>query len=112
LVQQEGRWAKLAFLLIEPKRQIAKVVARSGVAFTLHDLRRTFITIAESLEISPYAIKRLANHSTRNDVTAGYIVSDLERLREPMERIGSFIAQAAGLSPDPALVVLPLRSAA
>ena len=46
----------------------------SGVPFTLHDLRRTFITIAESLELSQYAIKHLVNHKTPNDVTAGYII--------------------------------------
>ncbi len=31
-----------------------------------HDLRRTFITIAESLDISAYAVKRLANHKMAN----------------------------------------------
>lgn len=80
--------------LVEPKRQIAKVVAASNVEFTLHDLRRTFITVAESLDIPPYAIKRLVNHKMRNDVTAGYIVSDLERLRAPMQKIADFLAQA------------------
>ena len=59
--------------------------------FTLHDLRRTFITIAESLDIPAYALKRLLNHKDSNDVTAGYIVSDVNRLREPMQRITDFI---------------------
>lgn len=80
--------------LIEPKRQIAKVIAASNVNFTLHDLRRTFITIAESLDIQPYAIKRLVNHKMRNDVTAGYIVSDVERLRAPMQKIADFLDRA------------------
>ena len=40
---------------------------------TLHDLRRTFITAAESLDISAYAVKRLVNHKMSWDVTAGYI---------------------------------------
>jgi pimeloyl-ACP methyl ester carboxylesterase len=73
--------------LIEPKRQIQKVCHTSGVSFTLHDLRRTYITVAESLDISAYALKRLVNHKMHNDVTAGYIVSDVERLREPMQKI-------------------------
>jgi len=73
--------------LVEPKRQVAHVVETSGVAFTLHDLRRTFITIAESLDIPMFAIKRLVNHKMSGDVTAGYIVSDVERLRDPMQRI-------------------------
>lgn len=75
----------------EPRKQMQKVVKESNVAFTLHDLRRTFITIAESLDISAYALKRLANHKMANDVTAGYIISDVERLRDPMQRITSFL---------------------
>lgn len=73
--------------IIEPRKQTAKVKADSGVMFTIHDLRRTFITIAESLDISAYAVKRLVNHKMTNDVTAGYIVSDVERLRKPMQLI-------------------------
>jgi integrase len=59
------------------------------VSFTIHGLRNTFITVAESLNISPYAIKMLVNHSTfdKRDVTAGYITPELERLREPMQQI-------------------------
>lgn len=81
--------------LIEPRKHVHEVIRRSGVAFSLHDLRRTFITIAEGLDVSPYAIKRLVNHKMKNDVTAGYIISDVERLREPMERIAQFIVETA-----------------
>ena len=80
--------------LIEPKKQIARVVETSGVEFTCHDLRRTFSTIADSLEISPYALKRLLNHKMPRDVTAGYIVSDVDRLRYPTQRIADFICVA------------------
>lgn len=73
--------------LVEPRKQMARVIELSGVKFTIHDLRRTFITIADGLEISPYAVKRLVNHKMNNDVTAGYIVNDVERLRAPMQRI-------------------------
>lgn len=81
----------------EPKKGIAAVVKLSGVKFTLHDLRRTFITAAESLDISAYAVKRLANHKMRADVTAGYIVSDVERLRKPMQQITDYILRQAGV---------------
>ena len=80
--------------LIEPKKQINKVISRSGIHYTLHDLRRTFITIAESLDVPPYAIKRLVNHKMSNDVTAGYIVSDIERLRRPAQLIADFLVRA------------------
>ena len=79
--------------LIDPKTAVARVAELSGVAFTLHDLRRTFITIAESLDIPGYALKRLLNHKNSNDVTADYIVSGVDRLREPMQRITNFIQE-------------------
>ncbi len=68
-----------------------QVTRASGVEFTLHDLRRRFLTIAESLDIPHYALKRLANHRDSSDVTAGYIVADVERLRQPMQLIMDFI---------------------
>jgi integrase len=83
--------------LIEPRKQIAHVIARSGVTFTPHDLRRTFITLAESLDIPAYALKRLLNHRMSGDVTSGYIVADVERLRRPMQQIEDFILKAAGV---------------
>ena len=67
---------------------------KSGVAFTIHDLRRTFITAAESIDIAPYAIKRMVNHKMRGDVTAGYIVADVGRLREPVRRVTDFLLKA------------------
>ena len=73
--------------LTEVKSFVGRVKAASGVEFTMHDLRRTFITVAESLDLSAYALKRLVNHRVGGDVTAGYIVHDAERLREPVERI-------------------------
>lgn len=90
--------------LIDPKKQIANVVKESGVSFSTHDLRRTFITIAESLDISAYSLKRLLNHKMTNDVTAGYIITDVERLRAPMQKITNYILKCIGLK-DNALVV-------
>ncbi len=77
--------------IIEPRRQMSKIIKSSGIQFTIHDLRRTFITIAESLDISAYAVKRLVNHKMNNDVTAGYIVTDVERLRKPMQQITDYL---------------------
>lgn len=68
-----------------------------GLHITPHDLRRTFATFAERLDIPAYALKRLLNHKMSADVTAGYIVPDVERLREPMEKIERFILKAAGV---------------
>jgi len=81
--------------IIETKNFTARVAARSGVKFTLHDLRRTFITIAESLDVPHYALKRLLNHRVGGDVTGGYIVIGAERLRGPINQIASKIIQLA-----------------
>lgn len=78
--------------LVEPKKGINKVIKASGISFSCHDLRRTFITIAESLDISAYALKRLVNHRV-TDVTGGYIIVDVERLRKPVAVIERFILE-------------------
>lgn len=62
------------------------------IEWTPHDTRRWFITAAESLDLSPYVIKSLVNHSLPGgDVTAGYIQHEVERLRPDMERIGAHL---------------------
>ena len=81
--------------IVETKKFTERVAERSGVEFTLHDLRRTFITIAESLDIPHYALKRLLNHRLSGDVTAGYIVSDMERLRGPVSLVAAKINELA-----------------
>jgi integrase len=80
--------------VVDPRDAMVAITALSGVSFTLHDLRRTFTTIAEGLEISGYTLKRLLNHSLDDsDVTAGYVVSSVERLRGAMQRIENIILQ-------------------
>lgn len=83
--------------IIEPRKLMAHVTKASGVHFTVHDLRRTFITIAESLDIPAYALKRLMNHKMSNDVTSGYIIVDVERLRKPMQQITDYILKCMGV---------------
>lgn len=83
--------------IIEPRKQMAKVIAASEVSFTVHDLRRTFITIAESLDIPAYALKRLLNHKMNSDITAGYIITDVERLRKPMQQISDYLLKCMGV---------------
>lgn len=82
--------------LREPRHAIDQVSKLSGVEFTLHDLRRTFATLAEGLDIPAYALKRLINHRNANDITARYIVSDFERLRAPMNKIADYLLREMG----------------
>ncbi len=45
----------------------------------------------------------------RNDVTAGYIVTDIERLRKSMQRIADFKLKAGGMRKSANIVRLPKR---
>jgi integrase len=67
-----------------PLQQIA---IATGIKISAHDLRRTFITIAESTDISPVALKALVNHSLGSDVTSGYIQISMARLREAAQKV-------------------------
>ena len=87
-----------------------RIMGATGITFTLHDLRRTFITVAESLDIPAYALKRLLNHKMSNDITAGYIITDVERLRMPMQRITDYMLRS--MKPRETAQVIHLESAA
>lgn len=79
--------------LVEPKKAVFRVRNDSGIYFTIHDLRRTYMTIAASLAISTYALKRLVNHKTSHDVTGGYIILGIDQLREPVRKIENYILE-------------------
>lgn len=101
MIRKQSQTGKYVFpgagqngFLVDPRRQIDKVTEKTGIKFGVHDLRRTFITIAESLDISSYVLKRLLNHKSRNDITADYIIIDVERLRKPMQLITDYLHQS------------------
>lgn len=55
----EGKHGHIA----EPKYPLGLVADATGIRVSAHDLRRTFVTVAESADISPIALKALVNHS-------------------------------------------------
>ncbi len=74
-----------------------EVIEATGIQFTRHDLRRTFLTIGESEDISYLALKRLSNHkSQESDVTAGYIQINDTRLKKASEQLERGILKHAG----------------
>ena len=74
-----------------------EVINKYGVVVSCHDLRRTFITVAEATDISPLALKALVNHAVGGDVTANYVRMTVERLREPAQRVAERLAQLCGI---------------
>ncbi len=85
--------------LVSLKRPLTHIREAVKFHFTVHDLRRTFITVGESLDISIYTVKRLVNHKIQesNDVTAGYVVRDVGRMKIATQRITDHILSLAGL---------------
>jgi integrase len=87
---------------IDSKHQLKKVAAACGVEVSAHDLRRTFITIAEGCDVSPIALKALVNHAVGADVTSGYVVMNAERLRAPAQLICDRMKALCGVAPPAA----------
>lgn len=85
--------------LEEPKFPLRAVAEASGIRVSVHDLRRTFITIAKSTDMSVIALKALVNHSLGKDVTEGYVQMSAERLREPAQRVADRLKSLIGIAP-------------
>jgi integrase len=78
--------------LVEYRRRVTEAC---GVAFTVHDLRRTFATHARDIGLDKRLVGELLNHKTGRDVTAGYIAQSPEPYREPMARIAAHFRKLA-----------------
>ena len=72
-----------------------RIEKATGIWITAHDLRRTFATVASKLDISAYKLKRLTNHVSGGDVTAGYVQVTTEDLRTAMQRIEDYLLSPA-----------------
>lgn len=96
--------------LVEPRKAMLNVIRLSGIEFTIHNLRRTFITTAESLDIAAYALKRLLNHKMNHDVTSGYLIIDVERLRKPMQQITDYLLKCMGMQKLAEIVPLKVNN--
>ena len=114
--RQQGRTSPYVFPaenqsghLLNHRKSILTICKDSGVEFRCHDLRRTFASIATvhlERSLSAYTLKRLLNHSSGGDVTAGYVQVGVEDLREPMQQIEDFILKCAGLKESAPVIAL------
>jgi integrase len=94
----------------DPQHAFAAIADACGIEVSSHDLRRTFITTAESLDISPLAIKGLVNHALPSgDVTGGYVVPSTERLRRASEQISQHLCELCEITGEPTANVTALR---
>jgi len=101
ILERRNKKDNYVFPIVEVKKFLAWVRDDSGVEFTIHDLRRSFITYAEALDIGLLTIKAMVNHRiATNDVTGGYARITVERMREPMQRITDYVLGYAGVKTD------------
>lgn len=91
-----------------PLRAVAK---SSGVTVCAHDLRRTFLTVAEACDIPHLAMKAMVNHSMGNDVTAGYVQMSVERLRAPVQLVTDKLKELCGIEAPAGVNVTRLAKA-
>lgn len=71
-------------------RSFERVCQATGFKFTPHDLRRTFATVASEMGVDIYRIGAALNHS-KQGVTAGYIQTTMNMLKETLEAIETAI---------------------
>ncbi|MFI3157810.1 MAG: integrase family protein [Methylococcaceae bacterium] len=74
-----------------PRKPITQICNQTGVTFSSHDLKRTFLTIGEAAMIPFSLLKALANHQTDGDVTGGYINPEANTLRQATFKIADTI---------------------
>lgn len=84
--------------IVDPSFSLKAVAEASGIKVSAHDLRRTYVTVAELMDISPMAIKALVNHAVGSDVTSGYAIMTTERLREAAQRMCDKLKELCGIT--------------
>jgi len=90
------------FAVSETRRFTSWVTKRSGVEFTIHDLRRTFAGYAEHhCEVSEKIVGVLLNHSTDQTITSRYTGEiGLRKKAEKLIIIQDFIISTATKQPN------------
>jgi integrase len=74
------------------------IALATGIEVSCHDLRRTFASVAaDTPEISWLALKLMLNHTTRGDITAGYVQISTEQLRAAVQRVADKIIELCGV---------------
>ena len=95
----------------EPRKAIAAANRSAESAVTVHDLRRTYATILESLDCPAYPLKALLGHSLKSDVTtAHYTQISVERLRPWAVKYEQHLLKLVGDAPSADVVMLAAQA--
>lgn len=74
----------------DPRKSLARIKAATNIAFSAHDCRRTFATMAGSI-LPNYLVKKMLNHKESGDVTAGYIHYEEAVLRDAWQKVADLL---------------------
>jgi integrase len=80
----------------DPKSFFRDIAKASGVKVSAHDMRRTYLTVGESCDISPMALSALVNHTVPG-VTRSYVQMNVERLRQPAQKVADKLKELCGI---------------
>jgi len=86
--------------VVELKRVTNKISEIAGTRITPHDLRRTFVSIADTLKIDFLSVKLLLNHSIGSDVTLRHYsqTTVLDKLKPEIDMIGNWVERQGRLA--------------
>lgn len=83
----------------DPRAFLEQVKKGIQVAFSMHDLRRTFGNVVTDMGLSDRLAKQLLNHKTGGS-TARYTDQSLEQLRPVMQRVEDEMLSYATMNPE------------
>ncbi|WP_316205926.1 integrase family protein [Bradyrhizobium sp. SZCCHNR3058] len=80
-------------------RAFEEIEKATGIKVSAHDMRRTFASVAADTDgVSWIALKVMMNHTTKGDVTAGYVQISNDQLRHAVQRVADRIAGLCGVA--------------
>jgi integrase len=79
------RGKPVSYITVPPNKAVQRIRKRSGVEFTMHDLRRTFVNSLKLIGVEERMRSNLMKHA-EGDVTAGYEDEELLR-REWLQKL-------------------------
>jgi integrase len=82
--------------LAEPKYFFDRIAASSGLRLSCHDLRRSFLTVAEACDISALALAAMANHAVPGP-TPRYVQMNPQRLHTQMQKVADRLKELCGV---------------
>lgn len=92
-----GRKSRERTHIKEPKTSITAVKQASGISFAPHDLRRTFGTLLNELDVNAYTVKRALNHAPDDVASRHYIQTRTKALLPIYERLEALVLTEAGV---------------